>query len=304
MTTFNNLDLNLLRVFHAIAEQRSLTLAGVSLNLSQPAVSYALGRLRQIFDDPLFIRTREGMLPTPAALELAKPISRALEAVREALRYSEGFEPLCSTRLFRAALTDAANTLLLLPISEALRVRAPLSRLHVELASHDDIEDALCNGRIDFAIGHLPALKTTLHHRLLFRDEYVCMTRKRATLPTGDSMTLETFCALEHLDVQSDRSSQMQMDSLLRALGQTRQATLHLPHFSLVPLVLMRSDLVAALPWRLARLMQNERRGQFKAYRLPWARIDLDFALYWHRDLDIDQAISWMRELIAELNAA
>src|SRR5881392_3330441 len=101
MATFNNMDLNLLRVFGAITDERSLTLAGKRLHLSQPAVSYALGRLRVIFDDPLFIRTREGMQPTPAAVELAKPIGRALQAVQDALRYAEQFDPATSSRVFR-----------------------------------------------------------------------------------------------------------------------------------------------------------------------------------------------------------
>ena len=108
-TSIDHVDLNLLRVFNAIIEERSLTRAGQRLALSQPAVSYSLGRLRTLFDDPLFIRTRVGMQPTPIALELATIVARALDTVREALRYAERFDPAISTRPFRLSLSDVGE---------------------------------------------------------------------------------------------------------------------------------------------------------------------------------------------------
>ncbi|MFM0742264.1 LysR family transcriptional regulator, partial [Paraburkholderia xenovorans] len=101
MNSIDNIDLNLLRVFHAIVEERSLTRAGERLTLSQPAISYSLGRLRTLFNDPLFIRTRSGMQPTPTALELSEIVGRALCTVREAMRHAERFDPVISTRTFR-----------------------------------------------------------------------------------------------------------------------------------------------------------------------------------------------------------
>ncbi|KMZ13171.1 LysR-type transcriptional regulator NahR [Candidatus Burkholderia humilis] len=98
MTSIDHIDLNLLRVFQTIVEERSLTKAGERLALSQPAVSYSLGRLRTLFDDTLFIRTRASMQPTPVALELAEIVGRALDTVRQALRYAERFDPATSTR--------------------------------------------------------------------------------------------------------------------------------------------------------------------------------------------------------------
>ncbi|MGE8475721.1 MAG: LysR family transcriptional regulator, partial [Paraburkholderia hospita] len=155
MTSIDHVDLNLLRVFQAIVDERSLTKAGERLALSQPAISYSLARLRTLFDDPLFIRTRSGMQPTPIALELASIVGRALDTVREALRYAESFDPATSTRTFRLSLSDAGEMAYLPAICEALHERAPRVKLSVEPLPVEEIEDALRSSRLDFAIGNL-----------------------------------------------------------------------------------------------------------------------------------------------------
>src|SRR5258708_34443638 len=137
MNSLDHVDLNLLRVFQAIGEERSLTKAGQRLALSQPAISYSLGRLRTLFDDPLFIRTRSGMQPTPIALELSGIVSRALDTVREALRYAEHFDPAVSRRTFRLSLSDAGELAYLPPFCVALhpqarRVKLPIVPLPVQ----------------------------------------------------------------------------------------------------------------------------------------------------------------------------
>jgi len=140
MTSIDHVDLNLLRVFQAIVDERSLTKAGERLALSQPAISYSLARLRTLFDDPLFIRTRSGMQPTPIALELASIVGRALDTVREALRYAESFDPATSTRTFRLSLSDAGEMAYLPAICEALHERAPRVKLSVEPLPVEEIE--------------------------------------------------------------------------------------------------------------------------------------------------------------------
>ncbi|HEY4075009.1 MAG TPA: LysR family transcriptional regulator [Herbaspirillum sp.] len=301
MATFNNMDLNLLRVFQAIADERSLTQAGNRLHLSQPAVSYALGRLRLIFDDPLFIRTKEGMQPTPTAVELAKPISRALRAVQDALRYAERFDPAESTRVFRASMTDIAAMVFLPPVCEKLNGLAPLTRLHVEQVAPAQIEEALRTGRLDFAIGSLPALKPLTHYELLFRESYVCMTRKRKGLPRGQQISLEQFLEMSHVLVQSAESSHEQVENSFRALGIHRKIGLDIPHFSVLPRILARSDLAATLPLRIAKLFQSEGHGQFMLYSLPVDIPVVDITFHWHPDFDSDAGNIWIRRLIIDL---
>lgn len=299
MTTLANMDLNLLRVFQAIAEEQSLTLAGERLHLSQPAVSYALRRLRMIFNDPLFIRTKTGMQPTPSALELAKPISRALQAVQDALSYAEQFEPARTTRAFSLSMTDAAEMAFLPPLCEYMREHAPLARIHVEQVPKETIEDALRTGQLDFAVGNLPVLKSATRHTLLFSETYVCLTRGREGLPAGNALSVDEFMALSHVQVQSAESSHAQLDDIFRAHGLARTIALDIPHFSVLPSILARSDLAVTVPMGIARLFNAS--GQFAAYELPVAMPEVEVTLHWHADFEGDTGNRWMREAITDL---
>jgi DNA-binding transcriptional LysR family regulator len=299
MTTLKNMDLNLLRVFQAISDERSLTQAGNRLHLSQPAVSAALGRLRALFDDPLFIRTRDGMQPTPAAVELAKPIGRALQAVQDALSYAEGFEPASSGRVFRVSMTDVAEMVFLPPICDQLRVDAPRVRLHAEPVAQDQIAEALRTGQLDFAIGNLPALKAATRHALLFSESYCCLTRKRAGLPPHDELTRHDYLALSHVHVRSAESSHSQLEQSLLALGIERHIALVISHFSVLPLILAQSDLAATLPLRIARLFNAG--GQFHVYQLPAALPAVEVTMHWHEDFEHDNGGRWLRQMVVDL---
>jgi DNA-binding transcriptional LysR family regulator len=299
VATFNNMDLNLLRVFQAIADEHSLTLAGNRLHLSQPAVSYALGRLRVIFDDPLFIRTKAGMQPTPTAVELAKPISRALRAVQDALSYAEQFDPAASTRIFRASMTDVAEMFFLPPVCEHLHDHAPLARLHVEQVPPAAIEEALRTGRLDFAIGNLPALKPVTRYALLFRESYVCLTRTRKGLPKRKHLMIDEFLEMSHVLVQSAESSHQQLENSFRTIGIYRKIALDIPHFSVLPRILERSDLVVTLPFRVAKMFNAAK--QFSIYRLPVEMPEVDVTLHWHQDFENDAGNRWLRQVIIDL---
>ncbi|MCP3655622.1 LysR family transcriptional regulator [Herbaspirillum sp.] len=301
MATFNNMDLNLLRVFQAIADERSLTLAGNRLHLSQPAVSYALGRLRQIFDDPLFIRTKEGMQPTPAALELAKPINRALQAVQDALRYTERFDPAASTRVFRASMTDVAEMMFLPQLCELLTAQAPQTRLQVEQVPPAHLEEALRTGQLDFAFGNLPALKPVTCHELLFRETYVCMMRKRPALPAREQLELDEFLALSHVLVESAESSHHQVENSFRNLGVQRKISLSIPHFTVLPRILGKSDLVATVPARIAKLFHSEHPDVFLSYELPVKLPAVDITLHWHPAFDADAGNTWLRQIVIDM---
>lgn len=299
MATINNMDLNLLRVFQAISDEQSLTLAGERLHLSQPAVSYALRRLRGVFNDPLFIRTKIGMQPTPAALELAKPVARALQAVQDALSYAVKFDPALSTRMFRVSMTDAAEMVFLPPMCEHLREHAPLSRMHVEQVPKAMIEEALRTGQLDFAIGNLPLLKSVTRHTLLFSETYVCLTRKRKGMPTRKGLTVEEFMALSHVQVQSAESSHHQLEDVFRAKDIHRPIALDIPHFSVLPSILARSDLAVTLPLRVARLFNAAE--QFSMYELPVTIPEVEVTLHWHQDFEGDAGNRWMRQVIVDL---
>ncbi|MGU7784672.1 LysR family transcriptional regulator [Burkholderia sp. PU8-34] len=299
MTSVDHLDLNLLRVFQAIVEERSLTKAGERLALSQPAVSYSLGRLRTLFDDPLFIRTRAGMQPTPVALELAGIVGKALDMVREALRYAESFDPAVSTRTFRLSLSDAGEMAYLPAICQALRERAPRVTLSVRPMPVEEIEEALRASRLDFAIGNLPELMPRTRHRLLFEESYVCMTGRRRGLPTTDALSLEQFLCASHVQVKSVEHSHHALDDALRAQGVGRNIALEVPHFVALPGILTVTDLYATLPKRLAQILNRD--NAFRIYELPVPLPSAPVTMHWHEHFHEDEGIAWMRELMADI---
>jgi DNA-binding transcriptional LysR family regulator len=301
MTSIDHIDLNLLRVFQAIVEERSLTKAGERLALSQPAVSYSLGRLRTLFDDTLFIRTRAGMQPTPVALELAEIVGRALDTVRQALRYAERFDPATSTRSFRLSLSDAGEMAYLPALCAALQAAAPRVKLLVEPLPVEEIEEALRSSRLDFALGNLPSLLPRTRHSLLFEESYVCMTRKRRDLPAGDTLKLEQFLAASHVQVRSLEHSHHALDDALRAQGVGRNIALALPHFVAVPGVLAATDYLATLPERLAHILN--RGNAFRIYALPVRLPKAAVTMHWHENFHDDEGIAWMRGLISEILA-
>ncbi|WP_153101099.1 LysR family transcriptional regulator [Paraburkholderia hayleyella] len=302
MTSIDHVDLNLLRVFQAIVEERGLTRAGERLALSQPAVSYSLGRLRSLFDDPLFIRTRSGMQPTPVALELTEIVGRALDTVREALRYAEHFDPATSTRTFRLSLSDAGEVAYLPVLCAALQKAAPRVKLVIEPLPVEEIEEALRSSRLDFAIGNLPALLSRTRHGLLFEEPYVCMTRERRGLPAGNSLKLEQFLAASHVQVRSLEHSHYTLDDALRAQGVGRNIALALPHFVAVPGVLAATDLFATLPHRLAHILN--RGNAFRVYALPVHLPKAAVTMHWHEHFHEDEGNVWMRNLMIDILAS
>ncbi len=297
MKSLENVDLNLLRVFLAIVEEQSLTRAGERLSLSQPAMSYSLGRLRALFDDPLFVRTRHGMQPTPIAQELSVIVARALDTVREALRYAERFDPQVSTRSFRLSLSDAGEMAYLPSICEEIKRLAPRIKVSVEPRPVEQIEEALRSRKLDFAIGNLPELTPRTRHQVLFEESYVCMRRKRSGAPRNAKLSLAEFTKASHVLVRSVEHSHHALDDALRSKGGVRDIGLEVPHFVALPGVLAVTDLIATLPRRLAEIFA--RGGVFEILELPVRIPTAEVTMHWHEHFHEDEGIAWMRELLS-----
>ncbi|VVE71851.1 LysR family transcriptional regulator [Pandoraea captiosa] len=299
MKSIEGIDLNLLRVFKAIVEEKSLTRAGERLSLSQPAVSHSLGRLRTLFDDPLFIRTRAGMQPTTAALEIATIVSKALESVQVALRYAQRFDPLTSTRTFRLSVSDAGELAYLPAIWGALQPAAPNVRLGVFPLPVDEIEEALRSSNIDFAVGNLPTLTSRTSQSPLFDETYVCITRKRKGLPAGATISLSALQAARHVQVSSAEHSHHAIETAFVQHGVKRNVVLEVPHFVSLPDVLAATDWYATVPHHLAAVFAQD--CPLRIYELP---VDLPHAavtLHWHENFESDEANVWMRALLTDV---
>jgi len=290
------LDLNLLRVFDAVLRDRSVTGAARHLSLTQPAVSNALARLRAQFEDALFVRTASGMDATPFARELAEPVRQALALLESALAHGPGFDPATSTRAFRFYMSDLGQIEFLPPLVERAQRVAPGVRLEAVALEVEDIGDALAAGALDLAVGFLPGLGPPVRRQPLFRDPYVCLMR--ADHPIGKQLTRKKFLAASHALVSYKGGHRVIEEALERA-GLARKIALRVPHFTVVPMVLERSDLILTLPLRIARVY--ERQGRFKFLPPPVPIPPADVAAHWHERFERDPGNRWLREMIMEL---
>lgn len=290
------MDLNLLRVFQAILEERSLTRAGQRLHLSQPAISAALARMRVLFDDPLFVRTSDGMLPTPTAEQLAQPLGQAIASIRQALRYGEQFDAASSQREFRLSMSDIGEQVFLPPLCETLQRASPNVRVQARQVPITEVEENLRLGQLDFAIGNLPTLKPVTNYAPLFQEEYVCMTRKRDGLPKR--LSREAFLNMQHIAVASSESSHRSIHDSLRAEGLHRRVALNVPHFTVVPQILARTDWMVLLPRRVAN--QFNEAEQFAIYPTPAPIPEVEVTVHWDATFDNDAGNRWFRQLIID----
>jgi DNA-binding transcriptional LysR family regulator len=291
------LDLNLLRVFDAVLRDRSVTSAAKHLGLTQPAVSNALARLRAQFEDMLFVRTPTGMDATPFARELSEPVRQALALLESAMAHGPGFDPATSTRAFRFYMSDLGQIEFLPPLVERARRVAPGVRLEAVSLEVEDIGDALAAGALDLAVGFLPGLGPPVRRQPLFRDPYVCLMR--ADHPDiGRKLTKKQFLAASHALVSYKGGHRIIEEALERA-GLARKIALRVPHFTVVPMVLERSDLILILPSKVARVY--ERQGRFKFLPLPVPIPPADVAAHWHERFERDPGNRWLREMIMEL---
>jgi DNA-binding transcriptional LysR family regulator len=291
------LDLNLLRVFDAVLRDRSVTSAARRLGLTQPAVSNALARLRALFEDALFVRTPTGMDATPFSRELAEPVRQALALLESALVHGPGFDAATSTRAFRFYMSDLGQIEFLPPLVERAQRVAPGVRLEAVALEVEDIGDALAAGALDLAVGFLPGLGPPVRRQPLFRDPYVCLVR--ADHPAiGKKLTRKLFLAASHALVSYKGGHRVIEEALERA-GLARRIALRVPHFTVVPMVLERTDLILTLPSRVARVYQQ--RGRFRSLPPPVPIPPADVAAHWHERYERDPGNRWLREMIMEL---
>jgi len=293
------MDLNLMRVFRAIYEEGSLTVVADKLGLTQPAISYSLGRLRELLGDPLFVRSRHRMEPTPAAMRLFEPISNGLDLMHNAVQSHLVFDAANSRRTFRLSMSDLGEMAFLPPLCEHLARHAPQVRIEIDPVSMGETVDALRQGVLDLAIGHMANLNPMTQHVVLFSEAYVGMVRAGHPLARLSTVTREDFLSMPHILVSSNSNAHHLFEDLLLVQGVHRDVALQVPHFTVVPDILERSDMVCAIPHRIAR--QFNRHGGFHIFPLPISIPSSDVAVHWHRRYEHDASNTWLRELIIRL---
>lgn len=296
----DDLDLNLLRAFDAIATEGSVTVAGERIGLSQPAMSNALARLRTVFGDPLFVRTPRGMRPTPFAQQLAQPLREALRLIQTALQQHAGFDPGSSSNTFRFWMSDIGEMVFLPGLLERVKHDAPGVRIEVVRIPIKDVHTALEAGELDLAVGFLPGLTTGMRQQPLFREHYVCMLR--ADHPViGAKISAKQFRDASHVLVSYVGTGHQVIEETFIEEGLSAHIAVRVPHFLVVPMILARTDLIVTVPSRVAAVFAQL--GNFKVLKLPVTMPSFEVRLHWHERFHQDPANRWLRQVMTELYA-
>ena len=298
-----DIDLNLLIVFQEVFQERQISSVARKLNLSQPAVSNALARLRKTLNDELFVRTSFGMQPTPLAQQLAEPIALALRNITQALNQQdqqESFDLQGSARHFTIAMTDVGEVYFMPPLIEYCRRHAPQVRISTVRAHSVDLMAEMETGRIDLALGAFDEVSGALYHRRLFRQDYVCLFREHHPI-MKEGMSAKAFLNAEHLIVSSMESPYDKINQVLEKNGVSAAAHFSVPHFSALPYILASTDLIAIVPQKLAASAAAPFR---LAYTKPPLKLPgLQTNMFWHRRFAQDGGLVWLRNLMTELFA-
>lgn len=296
------IDLNLLLVFHHLMREKRVSAVASVLGMSQPAVSSALGRLRTRLDDPLFLRTQGGMVPTPYALQLAKPVATALDGLQQALQVRTSFDPATSERRFALAMTDVGEMYFLPVLMDALTQVAPGVTLNVGSVTSASLKEDMATGRTDLALGLLPQLQAGFFQQSLFRQPYVCLMRKGHPLSSKDVLTLADFAVASHVRVIAAGTGHGQIDEAISETlahqGLQRRIRLTVPNYVALGDVLGHSDLIATVPERFAQRVTGPFALTTRA--LPLTVDGSAIHQFWHARLHKDPGHQWLRELVAQ----
>ena len=289
-------DLNLLPIAFALYDELNVSRAARVLGMSQPAVSMALRRLREMFDDPLFVRVPTGIAPTPRAHALVRAARPLIDELQQSLRREKTFDPARTAATFTIALSDIGELAFLLRLLKAFRAQAPQCAIRSVAVPPAQLAQELERGDVDLAVGYYPTLSSTkFRQRRVETQRFACLMRKGH--PAGASrLTAREFSALEHMVVRAEGRSQELLERFLERRRIQRDIVLLTPHFLSIPFVVARSDLVAAIPQKLGAYFASLSPDLTLA-ALPFAdEVTLELKLHWHRRFDNEPRSRWLRE--------
>ena len=292
------IDLNLLVVFDAIMRDRSVTRAGQRLNLSQPAMSHALTRLRHMLKDELFVRSPNGMVPTPRAEQLATPIRIALDGLQQSLEPVQ-FEPEKATAAFRIAVDNYAAIVLVAPIAAHVAKIAPGVMLEFRPSGTLNLPDLLDRSELHLAIGPPGVHGERFSVRRLLQDQFVVVHRKGHPAATAREFSTEKLATLPLLEISSAQFGADFVETTGPARSKaTARPAMRAPILSAAQ-ILATSDLVSVLPLNVAKNMI--RSHQLVFHRLSRSPKPIEAAMIWLRRLDNQPAHAWLRDIISQV---
>ncbi|WP_048306702.1 LysR family transcriptional regulator [Halomonas sp. PR-M31] len=289
------IDFNLLVVFETLMQERSVTRTAERLFLGQPAISAALSRLRQLFDDSLFIRTGRTMEPTARALEIFHLLQPALDSIADALSSANEFDPATSASVFRIGLSDDVEFGLLPPLLRRLRAEAPHIVLVVRRANYLLMPALLSSGEITVGVSYTHELPANAKRKVLRISKPRLLRADR--IP--GSLTLDDYCARPHALVSFTGDLSGFVDTKLAEFGRTRHVVLAIPQFNGLSTLLAGTDIIATVPDYVATALTAH--GGLREDDLPFECRPFELSMVWSGTQDNDPAERWLRSRIQML---
>jgi DNA-binding transcriptional LysR family regulator len=298
---YRSADLNLLKVFEALMTEGNVTRAANKLSLTQPAVSNALRRLRETFDDALFVRSGAGVNPTRRAIDLWEPLSQSLHAIRGTLDV-ERFDALRSTASLSIAMSDYVSGIVVPRLAGKLSKAAPSMQIHAIPNTLVDFDKVLADNKADFAISvyneevQRPAF---LKSRALWSPDFVCVLRTGHPLARADKIPLKKFLAARHVDVSLVGKTMPTYDLFLHSRGLQRNLVATVNHYHAAYEVVRRSDLIAVLPW--SERFEPSRLAGLRRMPVPLEAPPRIVELFWHQRHETSALHQWLKNVLLAL---
>ena len=308
MKNLNQIDLNLLVYLEVLLRERNVTQAANQLGLSQPAMSNGLRRLRALFNDPLLVRTSEGMTPTERALELEPLVKDILLGVDRAMQPATGFEPRAAQMVVRIMASDYAESTLFPAVLTELRDNAPditLDIMNPSDVSFLDVE----RGKVDLVINRFDQMPQSFHQITLWQDSFSCLLSPNH--PILDDFSLESYLSADHIWVSktgmgvgvgvdpSDVQRLGWVDSALAQLGEKRRIRVFTRHYQAAMTLAEQNDLIVTLPTRATWLKQNDPRVAIR--QVPFDVPPLELKMAWSPLLHNNAPHRWVRQFITRI---
>ncbi|VWB69257.1 LysR family transcriptional regulator [Burkholderia lata] len=297
MNNLARVDLNLLVTLHALLSEKHISRTAVRLHRSQPAVSHALARLREIFGDPLLVRRAGRLELTARANELVEPLNDVLGRLG-ALIEPPAFDPSAATRVFRIAMSDYGARIVLPALVKTLRADAPGIELIVSQATREAMRMQLMDGEVDLALGVLPALQRDLHAQPLFVESFACVA-DASRLPRRGELALDAWLARPHALVAMRDGMDNEVDRALARLRRERHIAVILPFWGVANDLIAGTDLVLTVARRNLDRVRDDAR--LRVFEPPFPIDSFEFAQHWHARRHGDAAHIWLRQTIARV---
>lgn len=290
-------DLNLIRAFVTIYNTRSVTTAAVHLNITQPSVSHNLSRLRYLFKDQLFIRTKEGMIPTTYATQLYESLNHHLVEIEGVVSEVKNFDAKTSERCFRIALTDIGGLYFLPIILSHLEIHAPHITLEITTVDMNKLSDWLITGKVDAAICNKNLEDKSLNTLTLFEEKYTCLVSRGIVLE-GNKFTLDNFLKGNHAVVPASTGHNL-VENYLSKQGLRRKIKLQVPQFSILGELIAKHNLIVTVPSRIGEYFKHN--SDIQIFDVPFELPCFDVTLHWYKKSADTSAQKWFINFLKEI---